>query len=355
MQVSAALRVEASKLFWAHPEAYFLVSAGWLIDGAHPAYTHWDLSFLPNVQNVLVDYHVGTDRAICPLYDGVMAVRQGRITAFWNSLTKWFPNVKRIVIDQNWLSPPWNGESQPVPRALRILSQSSSLDIQVFAFIAEEIEGDPIACSASIPSDPPCQRSLYRSSADGVWARAKSPQPWKTILPPARKFSGPVGKVRGLDHEDTLTHLQHNGLWPLMVEALDRHHFGMGNNNPFSCPSSTCDAYFQKAGEWTVHAAESHYCDWFTKDRFSMLPQQLRVEFEKREKALVTKEDEIRRVYTELRDDWREGGGRKQREMKHGWMEQLEQDGAWNTGTAPEESRLWREFLRDMENTGSWQ
>jgi hypothetical protein len=138
-----------------------------------------------------------------------------------------------------------------------------------------------------------------------------------------------------------------------MVEALDRHHFDMGNNNPFSCPSSTCNAYFQKAGEWTVHAAESHFRDWVTKDRFSMLPPQLRIEFEKREKAFMRKEAEICQVYAKLRDDWREGGKRKQREMKHRWIEQLEQDGAWNTGAAPKESRLWRNLLRDMEEIGS--
>jgi hypothetical protein len=82
MQVSSILRAEASKLFWANLKAYFLVSAGWLINGAYPAYTHCDLSFLSYVQNVLVDFHDGTDRRICPIYDETIVVRPERITAF---------------------------------------------------------------------------------------------------------------------------------------------------------------------------------------------------------------------------------------------------------------------------------
>ena len=64
MRVSSGLRTEASKLFWAHPNAYFLVEAQWLLDGGYPGYTHSDLAFLANVQNVQVDYRVGAQNTI---------------------------------------------------------------------------------------------------------------------------------------------------------------------------------------------------------------------------------------------------------------------------------------------------
>ncbi|KAH7076790.1 hypothetical protein BKA63DRAFT_510779 [Paraphoma chrysanthemicola] len=38
MRVSSALRVEASKLFWAHREAYVQVPTSWLLSGAYPNY-----------------------------------------------------------------------------------------------------------------------------------------------------------------------------------------------------------------------------------------------------------------------------------------------------------------------------
>jgi hypothetical protein len=81
----------------------------------------------------------------------------------------------------------------------------------------------------------------------------------ETILSPPKRFDGPVGQFANFQHEFSLVQLQEDGLWPLMVEALDRHHFYSGNHEPFTCPPSTCTVSFLKAGEWTVHAAESHY------------------------------------------------------------------------------------------------
>jgi hypothetical protein len=82
MQVSFALRAEASKLFWSSLTAYFLLPADWLINGAYPTYTYCDLSFLPYMQNIIIDYHLGTDEKICPMDEGAMVVRAERIAAF---------------------------------------------------------------------------------------------------------------------------------------------------------------------------------------------------------------------------------------------------------------------------------
>jgi hypothetical protein len=94
-----------------------------------------------------------------------------------------------------------------------------------------------------------------------VWALAKLSQLWKKIPPPAKQFNSPVGKFTQIAYDSNMIQQEQDGLWPLMVEALDRYHFDMGNHNPFSCLALTCDAFFQKAGEWTVHADKSHYYD----------------------------------------------------------------------------------------------
>jgi hypothetical protein len=49
----------------------------------------------------------------------------------------------------------------------------------------------------------------------------------------------------------------------------------------------------------------------------------------------------------------REQSKRKQRDIERAWIEQLEKDAAWGTGTTPKESRLWRKFVRTMEYEGS--
>jgi hypothetical protein len=351
MQVSSTLRTEASKLFWSSPTAYFLLRADWLIDGGYPAYTYCDLFFLPYMQNVLVDYDEGMEETICSMGNGTMIVRRDRIAAFWNSVMERCPSVKRVIVNQNWIS--CGQESQQVPQAVRILLHSAPSNIQTSAFIVEETIDNPKVSSSSILTAPSYQRSRYELSAGSMWVPVKLSQPWKTILPPAKQFNGPVGKFKQIYYNSDLIQLQQDGLWPLMVEALDRHHFHMGNHRPFSCPASSCDAFFQKAGEWTVHAAESHYCDWVIRDRFLILPKELREEFEEREKALERKGDELRQIRSDVVENWREEVRMKQRETERAWMEQLEKDIAWDTGTTPEISRLWRSFLREMEREHS--
>jgi hypothetical protein len=342
MQVSSALRAEDSKLFWANPNAYFLVSADWLVDGAYSAYTSCDLPFLPHVQNLVVNYPETTYWKHCANNDGTVLVRQEQIAAFWDSITKRCRSVKHIVVDKNWLSPSWMNESQPVSEAVRNLLQSAPSSIHTSAFIVERTTGIPTF-----------QRSLYRPSAGGTWTPVKSTQPWKTIVPPTKHFNGPVGRFRQLHYNTALAKLLVDGLWLLMVEALDRHHFDMGNHEPFRCPALACDAYFQKAGEWTVHAAESHYSDWLVGDRFNILPSKLRVEFEERRKALERRRGETRRTFRDIKKVWL-GGTENQREVKRAWMEQLQEDAAWDTGPAPEESITWQCFLQGMGHGHAW-
>ncbi|KAF2111565.1 hypothetical protein BDV96DRAFT_582396 [Lophiotrema nucula] len=351
MRVSSALRIEASKLFWANPDAYFLVNAYWLLKGGHPGYMGSDLPFLSHVQNVEIEYQRGRDDEICPRYDGVMDIRQKLITNLWKSLKKRFPIAKRVVINQNWPSPPWRNETEPVPQALRILIQCCPPEIEAFAFIVEE-ENPTIGTSTSAPSMKKWQRSLYRRLAGGTWTRVATVRRHKTILMPMRHFHGPVGGFERLKHDGEVVRLQQYGLWPLSLEALDRHYFDDEKHKPFSCLYSDCDAYFEKAGQWTVHATESHVKDWrMGGKRFCILPDELRVVFEERERALESNGEEINAHLWKTINEWNEEGGKKRRQIEREWMEQLENYEEWNTGKTARESGLWREFFLQMESS----
>jgi hypothetical protein len=347
MRVSSALRLEASKLFWAHPEAYFPFSAQWFVDGGYPGSTYDDLSFLRHVQNVFVECE-GLEHSVCPSYDEVVVVRQDRIHTFWESLARTCPNAKRVMLNDS-REPRWSDKTLPVPYALRILTQHSPLHITTAALIVEEV-GKNAAAHPGVPVAPTqqWQRSFYQPLASGAWATVPSAWPWKIILPPTKPFNGPVGKYRALEHKRDMIQLQHDGLWLLMVEALDRHHFHDGKNEPFSCPSPDCSAYFTQAGQWTIHAAELHYNEWVMEDRFCLLPLGLKREFEERARALQMQWDQVAQPAKSIRDRWHEQGGENQEEIKREWMTQLENDRAWDTGTTSSASRLWNDFLQRM-------
>ncbi|KAH8698077.1 hypothetical protein GQ44DRAFT_733407 [Phaeosphaeriaceae sp. PMI808] len=336
MRVSSALRIEASKLFWANPNAYFLVGADWLLDGGYPGYQCLDLAFLHRVQNVEIEYCPSTNNDIYPRLDERSNVQQDRVATFWGSLKRIFPQVKRVVINQNGEAGIWRGD-HPVPRPLQILIQACPLAIQVSALVVE-IQYPPIASTSSttLPTNQ-WQRSIYQLTAENKLVQLESRHS-KTIIMPTRQFIGPVGKFERLRHQFSMLELQLYSLQALAIEALDRHYFDSGNNNPFSCPLRTCNAYFRKAGEWTIHAVNLH-----SQERicFSILPNEIRAMFEEREKSLRKSEKEAKVQLGKISQEWQKAEEDKRKGIERIWAEQLYN----NAGSYAGNNMVWEDFL----------
>jgi hypothetical protein len=169
-----------------------------LLEGGYPGYIHSDLAFLAQVQNVQVDYTVGTQNRICPLRDETVEVRPDQITEFWASFAKRCPRAKRVIVNQCLTPVPSVRETHRVPRALQVLVQSSPTGIRASAFIVEKEVNVPAGSGATTLSAQKWQRAVYQLSADSRWEKVKSSQVWKMILVPAKRFSGPVGHFQEL-------------------------------------------------------------------------------------------------------------------------------------------------------------
>lgn len=113
---------------------------------------------------------------------------------------------------------------------------------------------------------------------------------------------------------------------------------------------SGCDVHFEKAGQWTQHAAEAHSIDLIMKSRFDILPSALQYIFEERKNNLEQEGKAVGRKSGKIYNDWNEEGGEK-RELERGWIYQLENDEAWDTGMKGTESELWERFITIMDPT----
>ncbi|KAH6876245.1 hypothetical protein BKA58DRAFT_381281 [Alternaria rosae] len=348
MHVSSTLRVEASKLFWADPTRFFLVKADWLLDGGYPGYTCYDLAFLKHVQQVEIKYLPRNDDAICPQEDGAVLVRYDLITTFWRSFTQRFPNATRVIINQNWTTPPCWQDTYPVAQPVRMLISSCPPGLEISALILEQV---PFAVNSGVmPAAERWYRSLYQATADGGWAGTRLNRLPVTVLMPTKRLDGPVGEFKALGHRCTSVLLKRNALWPLIIEAIDRHYFDGTKDDPFFCPFPSCSARFARAGEWTIHAIVWHAQEWRTGRQMDILPDKLKVAFAEKATTLEKELEQIDKLYKELSKDWNEEDGQRQRELERGWMTQLEVDEAWETGKNPRESRLWAEFLEQMDS-----
>jgi hypothetical protein len=91
-----------------------------------------------------------------------------------------------------------------------------------------------------------------------------------------------------------------------------------------------------------------HYNEWIAGDRFGIFPVEMKMEFEQRERALQEQLTQIRRSARRIQDSWNGQDGTRQKEIERCWNAQLEHDSAWDTGTTPKASRLWIDFVQQM-------
>jgi hypothetical protein len=168
---------------------------------------------------------------------------------------------------------------------------------------------------------------------------------------PPKRFCSLVGEFEELTHKGERIWLRERGLGTLAIKALDWHYFNKADPEPFCCPMPRCNVNFNKAGQWTQHAAETHSTELVLKSQFDILPTALRSRFEERKNSLEQEVEAARRKWAEIYDSWNEEGGEKRRELERGWIHQLENDKAWETEAKGAESKLWRQFTMYMDPT----
>ncbi|OAL52894.1 hypothetical protein IQ07DRAFT_677701 [Pyrenochaeta sp. DS3sAY3a] len=334
MHVSTLLRLEASKLFWGDPETYCLVDADWLLEGGYPGYHCLDLAFLSKMQRVEVWYEPSTYNDICYRRDGTTEIRQDRIATFWSSLQRLFPHVKSLIISQNGEARIWKSE-EAVPKPLQLLMQACPLAIQLSTLVPQRQD-------CTIATDTTTwQRSQYRIVSGHI--RKIDRIYYKTILPPIRRDAGLVSEFERLWSRGIRLQLQQYSLWPLAIEALDRHHFDSGKNEPFACLLPGCDTDFKQAGEWSLHAARSHYQH---TSGFALFPTQIRALLEDRKKTIEQSYQEARMRIRNIRYEWQNARQDKRRDIERVWAETLKRNYLWDTEQQVVGNQVWINFVK---------
>jgi hypothetical protein len=344
MHVCSTLRKEAIKLFWKNANAYFLIEARWLLEGAYPGTTSWDMTFLRYVEHLEVEYPLLTNNTMYRQpYEVPLHVRKDRVTLFWENLQLRFPRVTRVIFNHNDRRKFYEEHIRPpsVPLALQLLLQACPPSINASALV---LESQTSTSNASIAHTPTLTwyRPVYQFRiGSGMWEKSGLDPNHMTVFMPAKQFQGPVGKFKKIEY---LWHykidLQRRGLWPLMVEARDRYHFDNRQHQPFSCLLPECNAYFNRPGLWIAHAAKVHL-EIREETLLGVLPTSLRLEFTKRIDELERKKEALQDSYRRIKASWCSREEKKDRTLEHSWVQQLENDESWHMGEQTEESERW--------------
>ena len=351
MMRTSMLRIEAAKLFCADPNTYYLIEASWLFGGGHSGHTYYDLSFMAYAQNVKIEYDLGSDDKTDPIRDNVLELDYEKARDLWKTFQTRFPCAKRVVVNQCWESLSIRQhDDEPVACCLKVLIEACPVEIDVLVFVLVEVGSGGCKRTAP-PAANNWHRVLYQLVDDGRWKKVTtSGFEHKTILMPPKRFHGPVGEFLELLYECSRIQLRQTGLGALAIEALDRYYFDKEDLEPFHCPMSWCDVYFEKAGQWMQHAAEAHSTsDLIIELQSVILPNALQHILDERKNNLKQEREAVWRKLRKIKNDWNEAEGEKRRELERGWIYQLENDEAWDTGMKGSESVL-RELIAMVLN-----
>lgn len=356
MRVSSTLRTEAAKLFWSNSNTYYLIKSDWLFRGAYPGDTHYEPSFFTYVQNVEIEHEEIQDDIIGPLRSGGESdIQHGVVRGFWKTLETKFPMLRKVIITQNWLPRSDRKYNNIISYCVKILAQSCPSNIDVSINVQEN--KTPILTNGIVQLPTSMRRqSVYQPTLYGSWTKATPYPNRRTISMPIKKFSGPVGEFEKKFYIGFGLFQRRIALGFLIVEAIDRHYFDKEIVETFSCIETGCDAYFEKAGQWTLHALQTHGFEMIGTEYveeyvLAMLPKKLRERFREVENDLIVRIDELTMQLKRVSDDWNEESGKKRRIIESEWINQLENDEAWATGTEARESEPWKNLIRTVYRT----
>jgi hypothetical protein len=200
MHVSSWFRKEASNLFWTQPDAYFLVDAYWLLEGAYSGRTFADTTMLAYVQQVEVACSTSISDRICPLQDGQLHVQEEMAVSFWATLRSKCPRVKKVILNHNGESGRWADDKEPFAYVLQLLLWSCPPDIKASALYKKKKKSRQPAYAIKTSSRL-WRRVSFALAADGGWEEREPELSRKTILLPPKPFRGPVGRFQQLLHE----------------------------------------------------------------------------------------------------------------------------------------------------------
>ncbi|PVH95209.1 hypothetical protein DM02DRAFT_618060 [Periconia macrospinosa] len=161
-------------------------------------------------------------------------------------------------------------------------------------------------------------------------------RPEFVIIPPYKHLGGPVGAYLDFHIRYFGFLEQRSAVKVLKIAAMEKYHF-QESSQPFRCPASTCDAWFERPGEYTLHVIETKHDEGVT------LPEPYESMFLANQQRL----DELHKFacakIRAFKEWWGESGSEKRKTAEKELIDQLSRDPLYLQDTPLEENWILQE------------
>ncbi|KAF2820794.1 hypothetical protein CC86DRAFT_374124 [Ophiobolus disseminans] len=347
MHVSSATRRKAEKLFWSCPDLWWKVDGDWLLAGGFSGHIYYAIDFLASAKQIEVEFSDLGSFSHNAWEDGERQyakpppdhVRDQQIHNFWQTLQRRFPNATDVILSE------WTADEAgtPPPAGLRITAGKCPTRIRTSVSCLQKVAKYPRQETRSL------WRPRYPSSNQlGAWEVVTLDWTRTSVLPPHKKFSGPVGAFCRIGHDKYQNYCMQSAIRVLRIYAIEAYYL-QNRQSPSACPFPGCGLQFALPGQWAIHAIDARH-----DEGIDLPSKQLRSLFQDHSARLARIQQQCTDAMEGLRSEWGKEGSTQRTEAEHAFVSQLQHDPLYTHEYPPRDSSIWRRYQREMNNEFSW-
>jgi hypothetical protein len=342
MRVSSGARREAEKLFWSCSDAWYHIDGSWLLAGGFSGHTYDALDFLARAKKIEVEFGGLGPLTHNAWEDGIQQyakrppahIRDQQIYNFWQTLQRRFPCATEVILSG------LDGEDAGVAPPIDFMTVAEKCPARICA---------SVSCLQWVPEYPArATRTLWRPtypehSPLAAWNAVTLHWIRQSVLPPPKKFNGPVGVFCRIRYHSNQTLYRLFASRLLRIQATEAYYLQDGPK-PCICPRSGCGLQFELPGQWAAHAIDAGH------DTDITLPsRQLQTLFEDHSARIESIKQECADAMAELRIAWGKEGSKQRADAEQAFLSQLQHDPLYTHEKPPEESSTWLDYKEEMD------
>ncbi|KAH6629736.1 hypothetical protein C7974DRAFT_395132 [Boeremia exigua] len=336
MHTSSSIRCEAKKLFLSDPDAWYAVSAQWIIQGCYPGETTHDMEFMPYVEQLEVVCYAPDNFSDENYFEDEIHITDGEkgagvgkeqdkiIWHFWHRVCTRFPRVSRVVL------------SFIFPQQLGTVPAEDSNKITRMCIPGVEVYFSFVTYEDRIFSRR--EKRTWRQLKDNEgWTEIPNYDQPRIVMPP-KLFRGPIGAYESWIHKATQLAAREKTVKTMLVAAVEKHHF-YGRHEPLTCPVPDCSAWFDQPEQFTTHMLVEDRINLGDHDRFlnqeMVPPEPFKALFATNEEELEELRQEAHKRSDLLRDLWGKDGTKRRDAALQAAIHQVDHDPLCLQGKRP--------------------
>ena len=256
-----------------------------------------------------------------------------RIHDFWQVLQRQFPRATHVTMSES--KPQRVGK--PTPSELGTMVQLCPSNICISVSVLRFQDGDSRRATRYL-----AQRGYRADSTAEHWDVVHPQWVRQIILPPPKRWNGPVGAFRRIEHARRRYEAMVNYTTILLIKAIEKHHLDT-SEKLLVFPTLACRAQFWVTGEWATHAVELEH------HRDAVPPEEYQELFDERRKRLARfLEEEYRLPMQELRKSYGKAGSKQRLDNELAFLSQLEHDPEYAHSKPARLCSTWVEFTGEL-------